>query len=323
MCEAAFRKIGEDRGAKFDALDIFGPPKTGTPERYSFSAITFRIEDGRLLFKEAGHKTDTSLPLKFIDPKSIKPFNILKIPGVPLVKKGRAYGIITMGNDVKVLMAPDSLENREKGYAKHATTILRPGDVQNYDGSNRGIHNGFYPKEMNNIDELRNSVVVDFGTGGSKAVAEWREKKLIAFGVEIALSKKQRDLIYSYPVTERVPADGLDLRAPHSKGYFIQADLVHTGIKANSVDFIYATYTIFTYDFHKNPNLVEQVLKEAERILVQGGRLRISPLFLQKSEEEYFRKVVAKIPQLQILHYGPYSQGSDGDYCEIIKTNIR
>ncbi len=338
----AFAQMGQV--IEFVVLDpVLGGPQ-GDPVTVAFK----RIEGGVLIHSEG------VVPLHLIKPGSIKlsqkvvPQRIAHVetatppptapqpskdrsPGIPLIERGRLKAIVESPSGITVSANEADLAEGEVSQIPNAVRIRRPGETYplNYNRTNRGLatlSRSFYSPRAIHPAKLRGQTVVDMGTGGGKAVEEWRAAGIAAFGLDSALSARQKENIFTYPVTETAShseVHGIDLKAPKCSGFYIQADVAHTGLASNQVDVIFSTYAIFEYDLFRQTSrqFLVDTLQEWHRILKLGGKIRMSP-FYKISAEPILKALVSQVRGLRIDGFHPVTSAvRDGTYfVELVKT---
>ena len=146
-------------------------------------------------------------------------------------------------------------------------TVLR-GDQRIYYGrTNRGYDElrgdfkhlvAMFPPELLDVETLRGKRVLDAGTGDGKLVIDLRDMGIDAVGIDIFLT----------------PAQQANPKA------FIQSDLRSTPLPEDSVDIVYSTFSIFSYEWD-NHKVLRDVIVELKRVLKAGGLVRLAPIWGQ------------------------------------------
>lgn len=141
------------------------------------------------------------------------------------------------------------------------------------------------PQKHVDLESLKHKTVLDAGCGEGSFVLDLRAHDIEAYGLDIKLNDKQREL-----------------------SFFIEADMTDTKLKASRFDVIYSIFTIFS-DFYegKDASLVEKALVEFYRILKPGGEI-----ILFSVNRNAVAKSLKAIPGLSITEYeenrsSPYS----------------
>jgi SAM-dependent methyltransferase len=186
--------------------------------------------------------------------------------------------------------------------SQFAVTVTRNQQQVTYARTNRGIFeltNEHYGSTILNLKRFKNKIVMDAGCGGGKFVNELTNQGVQAFGVDLHLTEKQ-------------------LTQPN---LFLQKDLRDTGLPSGSVDFIFSTWSVLTYEGgnYKSATLVTEVLSELNRILAPGGHMYISPVPTGRLGNSLIYSYLTKLGlQVNFSAPGSYQQVTFG-FLEIYK----
>lgn len=159
--------------------------------------------------------------------------------------------------------------------------------------TNRDLENikKIYSPEMLNIDELKDKIVLDIGTGGGLFPEQLREKGVIAYGMDLVLSNTQKEsmLANSYELTD----NSIILPQTLESNIFIAGDACDTHIANEQVDVIYDTYGVYEYLFYKSEKLGKIIFNEWKRILKPGGKIRFGTVGKNSMEKvsQFFEKI--------------------------------
>lgn len=146
-------------------------------------------------------------------------------------------------------------------------TVTRGNQRIYYGRTNRGYDElrgeykhlvAMYPPALLNAEDLRGKRVLDAGTGDGKLVTDLREMGIDAVGIDIFLNPEQQE----------------------QSEAFIQSDLRSTPLPANSIDVVYSTFSIFSYEWD-NHKVLREVIIELRRVLKNGGVVRVAPIWGQ------------------------------------------
>jgi SAM-dependent methyltransferase len=173
--------------------------------------------------------------------------------------------------------------------------------------SSRGVSftRNYYPDHFLDLSKWKNLDILDAGSGSGELVREVRK--------------------HSEQTGSEIRIRGIDFAADESSapaGVFLKRDMRESGLPNESVDLIYSTWSVFSYESLSQPELIRQVLIEFERILRVGGKIRLAPVPPKAIEQ-----VLAEIPGLRISQVGRVKFGrfdpntllTYGHYIEIEK----
>lgn len=188
---------------------------------------------------------------------------------------------------------------------KNAVMIRRGVDgVRAYfDRTNSGLEIllGMYSRRLLDVDNLKGKVVLDVATGGGLFPEELREKGVVAYGMDVALNRRQRELLFAD--TEGLEENTVRLENSLSAAIFLNGDALQTRIADGEVDAVYDTFGIFWNQFGDDPDSVAQAFMEWKRILKRDGVIRFGPV--DETGEKEVRDFVGTIPGLSVTAFEP------------------
>jgi hypothetical protein len=165
-----------------------------------------------------------------------------------------------------------------------------------------------FPPSMISPEVVRDKIIVDMAAGGGLAVEELNLEGAFAFGVEAALSPRQRKrMLHDTSLANPNGALQVSLKKKRGSNVFIQAHVAETGITDNTVDIIYETYGVFEYLYFNSKNNAGlssyffQTVNEWRRILKRGGCIRISNI--DRSQEAEFKSFFNQFPGLRFVRF--------------------
>lgn len=230
-----------------------------------------------------------------------------------LVPENEVEPYLEYEGEVKVYANPENLSLAELQQIPHALAVTSPlfklpEKFNRTDRSLEIIQALLFPKSMLSIEELRGKIVVDMATGGGLFVEELREEKIDAFGVDIALSPRQRQkMLHDTSLGNPNREKEIELKPGASDYFFIQAQASRTQIGSAQVDVIYETFGTFEYLYFgskRDPGIqkfMSSILSEWKRILKVGGKIRISNI--DESYQIEFRDFFNSIPGLKFVRF--------------------
>jgi len=255
---------------------------------------------GRFLADQNNYYQNLSLPDYETWDKHLNIVNENKIPPYVEYEDG-----------IKAYTHPDNLLLGELQQISKAISLVAPyfKFPQSFNRTDRDLkqlQKIFFPSSMLNINDLKNKIVIDMSAGGGLAVEEMRIKGINAFGVELALSQRQRKMmIHDTTLKSKSRNNKVILKKGKTDKFFIQAHAAATGIEDNQVDIIYETYGVFNYMFFYPDkgiqNYLISVVNEWKRILAIGGIIRISNI--DSSYEQKFRAYFDKFSGLRFVRF--------------------
>lgn len=176
--------------------------------------------------------------------------------------------------------------------------------------SSRGVSftRNYYPDAFLDLTRWKDLDVLDAGSGSGELVREVRK--------------------YSDETGSSIRIRGIDFAADENSappGVFLKRDMRETGLPNESLDLIYSTWSVFSYEALSQPQLIENILVEFHRILRAGGKIRLSPVPPKALEQ-----TIAKIPGLRISQVGrvkfgrfdPNTLFTYGHFVEIEKVAL-
>lgn len=158
-----------------------------------------------------------------------------------------------------------STKGGDQNNSSDSSTVVSRANMKDqfYLITNRGITNGnfeepllnIYGPTLLNVDELKGTKVLDAGTGRGLFVKELDAHGVDAIGIDLVLS----------------PEQVADPRL------FKKADMLRTGFADGSFDYIYSTWSLFSYELNKSPELLQRALREFHRICKSKCKVRLGP----------------------------------------------
>jgi SAM-dependent methyltransferase len=167
--------------------------------------------------------------------------------------------------------------------------IKRENQTIVYARTNRGIlelSTEHYGPKIMNLSRFKNKIVMDAGCGDGKFVEQLNKLGVQVFGLDLHLTEYQK----SRP------------------NLFLQKDLRQTELPGESVDFIFSTWSVISYEagIDKSSKLVVDVLNEMNRVLAPGGYMYISPRPTSKLGSTLVHSHLIKLGlEVQEFSYGP------------------
>lgn len=150
--------------------------------------------------------------------------------------------------------------------------VVQRGTTQiEYLRTNRGLDemhdDNVYPRSFLRLSSLKGKRILDAGCGDGKLVYQMRAAGIDAIGVDIVLNERQ-------------------LR---EKEIFQQGDLRRLELPDESVDVIYSSWSVFSYE--KDAVFLREVAAEFKRVLKPRGVIRISPVDQRLPEGRDVRRI--------------------------------
>jgi len=239
-------------------------------------------------------------------------------PHASIVSPSSIYyprGISAYANPGDLLLG----ETQQVANAVMVTGPFKYGEKFNRTDRDTATVRKLYPRAMLAKKELKGKVILDMACGGGLFVEELRLAGINAFGLDIALSPRQRGMmLHDTSLSNQEHSRKIILPVGRGEKIFIQAHAGATGIADRQVDIIYDTYGIFEYLFHARGidvgvrAYLRSVVNEWRRILKNGGKIRIANI--DKVYADEFRKYFEKLEGLRFVcfeiankKYDPYT----------------
>ncbi len=119
--------------------------------------------------------------------------------------------------------------------------------------------NGYYPNHCLDLNKLKGKKVLDIGSGEGGFVKDLRKNDINAFSIDFNKAKHV------------------------NIGSHCRANATQMPFKSGIFDVIYSTWSLFSYS--ESQEIQIKALKEMSRVLKQGGKIRLSPINLNKIRE--------------------------------------
>ncbi|HVE13819.1 MAG TPA: methyltransferase domain-containing protein [Elusimicrobiota bacterium] len=213
--------------------------------------------------------------------------------------------------DTRVSFNENALMVGDLSQVGNAVTVKRLNQryAEKYNRTDRGLEvmPWLFPARMMDLKKMRGMVVLDATAGGGLLVEELREKGVPAYGIDIALNKRQRKSMLAD--TRKLKSNGIILPKSLAAKPFLWGSAETTRIADAQVDAIYDTQGIFAYEFFGDQAFVRRVVEEWRRILKVGGVIRFAPI--DESYERRVRDFFAAIPGLAVTDFAPPAKGDE------------